>query len=154
MSNYLPSYYYVYGHMHPETEKFVYIGHGSRGRAWIHGSRRTVLRSQDHLDFLEGLNLAGYLPTDWVVIFNRGLTKKVACEIERSLIKNYNPMFNKPQGVYTRVMSKEDVDRAKELRKQGLSYAKIGDELKVSTMTARRAVLDLYKNKEEYLNVK
>lgn len=36
--------YYVYNHVDPRDNNIIYIGHGSKGRAWTHGSKLTILR--------------------------------------------------------------------------------------------------------------
>jgi len=136
--------YYVYGHVDPRTEETIYVGHGCRGRAWIHGSKRTVLRSQDHLDHLESMTQDGFVATDWVVIYNQGLDKTSAAKVERDLIKELRPKYNNQVGGYNLLMTKTLQNTCKELKSKGMSYEKIADELKISAMTARRAVLDLY----------
>lgn len=41
--------YYVYYHVDPDTKDIVYVGHGYKSRAWIHGtSSKYGVRSTEH----------------------------------------------------------------------------------------------------------
>jgi hypothetical protein len=132
--------YYVYKHIDPRTSELLYIGHGCRGRAWIHGSKRSVLRSQDHLDHLEALTQDGFVATDWVEIVTTGLPKKEACKIEQGLIREHKPLYNKPNGKHLLKLTPDQVQKSRELREQGLYYQQIAEIVKVSTMTVYRAL--------------
>ena len=138
--------YYVYKHIDPTTKELLYIGHGCRGRAWIHGSRRSVLRSQDHLDHLECLTQDGFVATDWVFIEQQGLPKKEACKIEQQLIREQNPRYNKSSGKSLLKLTPEQVGNCRQLRKQGLFYNQIATQVQVSTMTVYRALNNQTKN--------
>ena len=138
--------YYVYKHTDPRTDELIYIGHGCRGRAWIHGSEKTVLRSTDHLAHLEAMTQEGFIATDWVEVVNSGLSKKDACKIEQELIRELQPTYNKPQGKHLLKLSKDQLDLCKELREQGLFYHQIAEEVGVSTMTVYRALNGQTKN--------
>ncbi len=149
--NYLPTDYqsfihYVYFHVDPSNGKVFYIGHGCRGRAWIHGSRRTCLRSQDHLDKLENLISQGFLPEDWVFIHKKGLDKRTACLEEQKLIRDLQPEFNLPQGKHLLKINPETLKICRILRNEGLFYNQIADEVGVSTMTVYRALNGQTKN--------
>lgn len=151
MNNYLPTdyqsfIYYVYKHEDPRTGEILYIGHGCRGRAWIHGSRRSVLRSQDHLDHLESLTRDGFIASDWVVIITQGLDKKSACKLEQELIRDVQPLYNKPAGRHLLKMTPEQFVECKVLRDQGLFYHHIAQEVGLSTMTVYRALNGQTKN--------
>ena len=100
MSNHLPTdfIYYVYKHVDPRTDELLYIGHGCRGRAWVHGSDKSVLRSQEHLAYLESMTQDGFVASEWVFVLNSGLTKSDACAIEQDLIRKMKPLYNKTQG--------------------------------------------------------
>ena len=148
MNNYLPTdyIYYVYSHTDPRTDELLYVGHGCRGRAWIHGSKKTCLRSQEHLDHLERMTQAGYLPTDWVGIFQSKLTKSDACSLEQELIRGLSPTYNKPQGKHLLKLTPETYKMCQDLRNTGLYYHQIADEVGVSTMTVYRALNKQTKN--------
>lgn len=141
--------YYVYKHVDPRSGELIYIGHGCRGRAWIHGSRRSVLRSQTHLDHLESMTEDGFIATDWVKIVTSGITKTDACKLEQELIRELKPTYNKPQGLHLLKLSSEDLELCRELRSQGLFYNQIASEVGVSTMTVYRALNGQTKNIQE-----
>jgi hypothetical protein len=138
--------YYVYAHVDPRDDTLLYIGHGCRGRAWIHGSKKTCLRSQPHLDHLESMTACGFIPSDWVVIYHQGLPKKEACKIEQQLIREHKPLYNVPQGKHLLKMTPEMYELCLSLRKDGLFYHEISDEVGVSTMTVYRALNNGTKN--------
>lgn len=148
MNNYLPTdyIYYVYKHIDPRTGELIYIGHGCRGRAWIHGSKRTCLRSQDHLDHLESMISDGLIPSDWVHIVIQGISKKYAATLEQELIRELSPTYNKPQGKHLLKLTPETYRLCQELRDEGLFYNQIADEVGVSTMTVYRALNQKTKN--------
>jgi len=148
MNNYLPTdyIYYVYKHIDPRTKELLYIGHGCRGRAWIHGSRKTCLRSQEHLDHLEEMTHDGFTPDDWVFIQHRKMTKSNACRLENELIRQLNPKYNKPQGKHLLKITPETYELCSLLRQEGLYYNQIADEVGVSTMTVYRALNGQTKN--------
>lgn len=141
-------YHYVYMHVDPNTDELLYVGHGSRGRAWTHGSKHSVLRSQEHLQRLDALTEQGFIPSDWVVIVERNLSKKTASEIEQRIIRDRNPLFNKPQGVSNLKMTMSKLIEAKSLRDEGLTYEQIGKKVGVSTMTVYRGLNNQTKNLE------
>jgi len=151
MNNYLPTDYqafihYVYQHVDPRTDEIIYVGHGSRGRAWTHGSKHTVLRSQEHLDHLESMTQEGFVPSDWVQILHSGLNKPEACVIEQDLIRKIKPRYNKPQGISALKITPEQYQLAQELREYGKYYHEIAYEIGVSTMTVYRALNNQTKN--------
>ena len=138
--------YYVYGHICPITGLILYIGHGCKGRAWLHGSRNTCLRSQEHLDHLNQLTNLGWIPCDWVKIYHKGMSKKEACKTEREMIELHRPTYNKRQGVKNLKMTPDKVEAARKLRGEGLSYDKIGSAIGLSAMTAYRGLNGVTKN--------
>jgi DNA-binding NarL/FixJ family response regulator len=147
-SNLLPTDYihYVYNHTDPRTGEVIYVGHGSRGRAWTHGSKLTALRSQEHLAHLESMTQDGFVPSDWVEIIISGLTKADACRQEQALIRLIQPIYNKPQGLGSLKITPEEYKVAKEMRENGQYYHSIAKELGVSTMTVYRALNNQTKN--------
>lgn len=148
MSNYLPTdyIYYVYKHVDLRTGELLYIGHGCRGRAWIHGSKKNCLRSQEHLDHLESMTADGFIPSDWVEVLEQGLPKSEACKIENNLIRELKPKYNKPQGKHLLKVTPEMYDLCIALREEGLYYHQIAEEVGVSTMTVYRALNGKTKN--------
>jgi len=129
--------YYVYWHRDPTNLKILYVGYGSSSRAWMY---TTPFRSQEHTEYLENLYLNNYLPDDWVVVVQRGLTKFEAMQIEREQIKLHNPIFNKIAGESILKVTPEILEKACDLRAEGLSYSAIADRLNLSTMTIHRAM--------------
>ena len=138
--------YYVYKHTDPRNNEIIYIGHGCRGRAWIHGSKRSCLRSQEHLNHLEDLITHSFLPNDWVEITHRGLNKREACRIENEFIRDVKPKYNKPQGIQHLKVTPDILQECLELHKNGMSYSNIADKVDLSTMTIYRALNNQTKN--------
>lgn len=132
--------HYVYSHTDPRNNEIVYIGHGWKSRAWTNGSYGTVLRSKDHVDWLEEINNEGYLPCDFVHILHRGLSKSEACQKEQDLIREIKPRFNKPLGLGNLKVNKDNFILMNNLRAKGVSYQKIAEEVGLSTMTVYRAI--------------
>lgn len=151
MNNYLPTDYqsfihYVYSHTDPRTDELIYIGHGCRGRAWTHGSDKSVLRSQEHLAHLESMTADGFHAGDWVCILHSGLSKSDACKLEQELIRDLKPTYNKPQGKHLLKLTREQFVLCLEMRNDGISYHDIANEVGVSTMTVYRALNGQTKN--------
>lgn len=148
MSNYLPTdcIYYVYAHNDPRSGELIYIGHGCRGRAWTHGSDKSVLRSQEHLAHLDSMTADGFHAGDWVSIVNSGITKSDACKIEQALIRDLKPTYNKPQGKQNLKLTPEQYNLCLEMRDDGMFYHQIAEEVGVSPMTVYRALNGQTKN--------
>lgn len=148
MSNYLPTdlIYYVYEHVDPRSGELLYIGHGCRGRAWVHGSDKTALRSQEHLAHLESMTQDGFVPSDWVSLHNQGMTKSDACAEEQELIRMLKPTYNKPQGKKALKLTPEQYLFCLQMRQDGLFYHQIAVEVGVSPMTVYRALNGQTKN--------
>ena len=154
-SNYLPTdfIYYVYQHVDPRNNELIYIGHGCRGRAWTHGSDKSVLRSQDHLAHLESMTFDGFTAGDWVTILASGMDKSSACHHEQELIRDFKPKYNKPQGLKNLKLSPDQFTLCQEMREDGMFYSQIADEVGVSAMTVYRALNGQTKNiGEDYAN--
>lgn len=141
--------YYVYKHVDPRSDELLYIGHGARGRAWTNGSKKTALRSQDHLAHLESMTYEGFIPSDWVQIVQQGISKKDACIIEQALIRELNPTYNLPQGKSLLKMDDEKLKRSRGLKDFRTSYAEIALIIGVSPMTVYRALNGQTKNLQE-----
>lgn len=138
--------YYVYSHVDPRDDEVIYVGHGCRGRAWIHGSKRTCLRDQDHLSHLEDLTLNGFLASDWVEVLVSGISKSKACKVEQEFIRDLRPRYNKQMGLSTLKVTEAMFSTMVELREDGMSYKEIGEIIGVSIMTAYRALNNKTKN--------
>lgn len=148
MNNSLPNdlFHYVYEHVDPRTGELLYVGHGSRGRAWTHGSDKTVLRSQEHLAHLESMTQDGFVASEWVNILIQGISKSDACLKEQELIRQLKPLYNKPQGKKALKLTPEQYTLCLQMRQDGLFYYQIADEMGVSTMTIYRALNNQTKN--------
>jgi len=79
----LISNYYVYSHK--SGDEIVYIGVGQKNRAW-----NIVQRKSEHKDFM--LDSLPFLNVD---IFQHNLDSLEAHELERKLIVQHKPKFNK-----------------------------------------------------------
>lgn len=145
MNKELPTIYYVYKHVCPETGKLLYIGQGSKGRAWVYA--QGTLRSKDHDKYLMSLTGKGFISLDWVQIIDKALTKEEAFLLETLLIWDSEefPIFNSKRD-YNCKLNKEDLIKIKSLREKGMSYESIGKEVGLSTMTVFRALTGKTKN--------
>jgi hypothetical protein len=130
------SQYYVYHHKNPQTNEIIYIGSGTAERAWAYNWAYS--RQRDHVDHLHELAAQGYLPCDWVVVVRRGMTRDEARSLEKEEIIQHKPKFNRHKG-YGSFRDPEQAKKAKTLREEGMSFAKIADQLGVTAMTAWRA---------------
>ena len=161
-NNYLPndyqSFYYVYFHVDPDTCKIMYIGMGQKGRAWAitnSGGDNAAYgnRNKDHYEWFVYLESLGYTLNEIVEITAKGLTKQEALALERDLILEHAPKFNKVAGLNNLKITPEKYETALLMRGDGLSYSKIADELDLSTMTIYRALNGKTKNVgEDYGN--
>jgi hypothetical protein len=111
-----------------------------------------VHRSPEHADHLEILYEKGFLPHEWIKFWARGLDKKAALKLERNLIDDLKPKYNRPHGTKTLKFNLEEVKKIKELREDGLFYSHIADEMGCSVMVAHRIVNDLSPRYKELLN--
>lgn len=147
MSNELPTLYqeiyYIYFHVIPETEEIVYIGKGSRGRAWHCAESNS--RGEEHAKWMTDLIFRGYTPDAWVRIIESGLSEEEALEKELVLIHNNKPIFNSKRN-HSCKLDDYDLKEIKRLRELGYSYDSIGKEISVSTMTIYRALNGITKN--------
>ena len=142
--------YYVYEHYNPYSNETVYIGHGSKERAWLIGGDKSASRSPDHHQWITSLLENGFTPDQWVRVLQRDLTKKEACSLEGMLIvESVNkPRFNKLHvtgaNYWSRLRltswSSEQLNEARTLREQGMSYERIAKQIGRSTMRVWRAL--------------
>jgi hypothetical protein len=134
--------YYVYLHVDPETHETLYVGHGSRHRAWVYstapkGGKRYGHRNKQHFDRLLDLTNKGYLPSDWVEIIERGLTKEQAKELEKEMIETYKPLLNRAKGLGSYI-DKDRLKEAQRLKQCGIVGTEASKLLGVSKMTTWR----------------
>ena len=138
--------YYVYCHTHPITKEVVYVGKGSRGRAWHCAESNS--RSQDHAKWMTELLNSGFTPDKWVELLETNLYEDEAFNLEQKYINStfpwpkFNSKFNQAC-----VLTPELVEDMKYLRKkENLSYAKLSEKYSVFTMTIYRAINGQTKN--------
>ena len=127
--------YYVY--VYKEGTDVVYVGMGQKGRAWTCGYMRGD--TEERQTWKEEQIAKGKLPCDWVTVVERGLSKAEAKELEEFMIKELKPKLNRLHNTsYDHRRIPLDLKKIKQLRKAGMSYAKIALKLGVSTMTVYR----------------
>jgi len=127
--------YYVY--VYKEGADVVYVGMGQKGRAWNCGYMKG--ETEERQAWKNKQMEKGKLPCDWVTVVERGLSKTEAKELEEFMIAEIKPRLNKlhnPKYDHRRIPL--DLKKIKQLRKAGVSYAKIALKLGVSTMTVYR----------------
>jgi DNA-binding NarL/FixJ family response regulator len=115
---------YVYTHVHPETNEVFYVGLGSNDRAWAITSKS---RHPDHRAYLLDLVEEGYVASDWTIIVERNLDNNSAFELERRLIVEHQPFFNKDKG--QNQMTSDLKEKAVSMRLKGQSWIEISREL-------------------------
>jgi hypothetical protein len=137
--------YYVYRHAHPITKELIYIGKGSKGRAWVYA--QGMLRSKQHDLYLLDLTIKGYTADSWVEIIASQLTSEEAFTLETELIwsSSPRPLFNSTFSQAC-ILSEEKQKEIDSLRDSLLSYDKIGKQVGVSTMTVYRYLNGQTKN--------
>jgi hypothetical protein len=127
--------YYVY--VYKEGANVVYVGMGQKGRAWNCGYMRG--ETEERQKWKEKQIAKGNLPGDWVTVVERGLSKSEAKELETFMIKEIKPRLNRLHNTnHDHSRTPLDLKKIKQLRKDGVSYAKIALKLGVSTMTVYR----------------
>ena len=135
--------HYVYTHVDPDTDEIVYVGKGSRGRAWAFSSvaepkgGRYGSRSREHTDWYHEKETQGLHPGDLVRIVKVFSTSKEALTYEKELIDRYDPVFNGVTGNPT-ICTKEQATAIAQFREDGMSYADIGNVFGRATMTIHR----------------
>lgn len=138
--------YYVYHHIHPESKEIVYIGVGKFDRAW---TCRGGNRSKEHFQFIKEMEMKKFTLADVVKIYKSGMEKKEAFELERQLIDElrpkYNKLSNKDHWQGNRKFEVETCIFAKALHEMGYGYQRIAFLLgspnyKNSAMSTKRMV--------------
>ena len=127
--------YYVY--VYKEGTDTVYVGMGQKGRAWHCGGMKGD--TEERQAWKEEQIAKGKLPCDWVTVVERGLSKAEAKELEEFMIAEIKPKLNRHHNPnYDHRRTPLDLNKIKQLRKAGVSYAQIALKLGVSTMTVYR----------------
>jgi Mor family transcriptional regulator len=133
--------YYVYVHKEPRARfglPVMYVGMGQRDRAWH--CRDTQRFNPEHMEWLEELFQDEYTMGDIVHIEAKGLSKEDAAVIEKELIAELNPKFNRPMGV-PKKLSEEEINKAwMDRQNTGMSYSELAQGYGVSAMTVWRAL--------------
>ena len=135
--------YYVYTHTDPETNEIVYIGKGSRGRAWHCAESNS--RGEEHALWMNKLIHQGFTPDAWVTLIESALSEEESYKLERELIEKHKPKYNS-RGDAACKLSSFDLEEIKFWRERGLSYEKIAEKVGFSTMTVFRAYNGRTKN--------
>jgi len=131
--------YYVYFHKDLDTNEIVYVGKGSRGRAWH--CAKSNSRSIEHANYLDVLIKTGHTPDEWVEIVESGMSSREAYKLESEIIWSLSifPKYNHKRDNCCILTSEQQSD-IKFMREQGISYTKIANSIDVSTMTVFRFV--------------
>lgn len=82
--------YYIYKHTDPIKNIVMYVGLGQDERAWV--SRN---RSKEHKAWLHTLYADGYTLQDIVDVCAKNMNKKDAMSLEKELVIEHTPVFNK-----------------------------------------------------------
>ena len=138
--------YYVYHHIHPESKDIVYVGVGKFDRAW---TCRGGNRSKEHFQFIKEMEMKNFTLADVVKIHKSGMNKKEAFELERQLIDEIRPIFNKHSNKshwrINRTFSIETCLFAKALHEMGYGYQRIAfllgaSDPKTNHMSTKRMI--------------
>ncbi len=128
--------YYVYIHVDPATKEVLYVGKGTRHRAWVYQeskwTKNEKYRSQPHLRRLCKLVRDGFLPGDWVKIVERSLTNRQALDREKEYIKKLSPTYNAKFGTGYTKLTLAKLKRGISLYKKGIQTAEIARRLGVT----------------------
>lgn len=144
MSNYLPTQYqqmfYVYFHVDPSSGDIVYVGSGTKERAWL--ARASNRQNEEHLAWLRNIETLGHTPDEYVTIVFKSSVKREVLDRETQLIEELKPRFNKTldKWWWCLTLTEEQLEEAKELRKENMSYKNIAAVIGTSTMTVWRAL--------------
>lgn len=136
--------YYVYKHVDPITEEIVYIGYGSRDRAWkfppLSPNFPSANRQPNHIAWMEEKTKEGFIPADWVKIVEKFEYRDLARELESSLIKKIQPKYNLRNCNRSPRRIQEEVIEMKKLYKEGLTLQQIGSKYNISRQTVKRYI--------------
>lgn len=134
------SIHYVYLHTDPRSKEVMYVGSGTKERAWVYSA--TTRNNPDHLAWCIELQHLGYTPDEWVSIELRTRDKEQVLAWERKLIVDLDPDFNRTnrRWDWCLTLSEEQLAAARKYRAEGYSYKIIAREVGTSTMTIYRAL--------------
>lgn len=140
--------HYLYYHVDPDTREVLYVGTGSKERAWL--SRQHNRNNPAHFSWLAELEKQGFTPDAWVEIYFSSFDREEVLALERQRISEIKPMFNYTEK-WTWCLSLTDaqVEKAKELRSTGYTYKAIAKEIDSSTMTVYRLLTGQTKGYEK-----
>ena len=143
---------YVYRHIDPDSGETVYIGMGTSCRAFrVIGGHR----SNEHKEWLESQYSKGNCP---VVFEATGLTKTEAHDLERNLIHEEQPLFNKLSTTsYLNTQRSGDVELwefASLLKESGYTLKQIAELLGLNPETNQMTVSRYIKYHKENINVR
>lgn len=145
--------YYVYQHTDPDTEEIVYVGYGSRDRAWkfppLSPNHPSANRQPNHIAWMELKTAAGYVPSDWVKIVFRSTERNEARKHEAKMIKTLQPRYNLHNCNRSARRTKGDVEEMTKLYESGLTLRQVGDKFDVSRNTVKRYIDGKSKPREE-----
>lgn len=125
--------FYVYYHVEPDTREIVYVGKGTGGRAW--DVTRARGDHKNHQNWMLGLMEKGYVPSDWVVVYSKGLLEEEAFTDEKELLHEIGvTRFNRQTGdrQHQAKMSNEQALEAFKLKEQGWLHKEIAELYGVS----------------------
>jgi len=117
---------------------------GTGARAYSFGSVKdnsTVRygnRDQNHSAYLHELINKGYLPHEWITFVHRNLSRTQALSLEKILIKEQKPRFNKKHGLSILKFNTNDLHIMFKLREEGRLYHEIASKMGCSVMTTYR----------------
>lgn len=145
----LYSKHYVYYHIDPKTNKLMYIGKGSGGRAWQ--CSPTDRHNKKHYDWIKALLEEGYTPEDFVQIVTKDVSCSEALIIESKMIRRWKPEFNNLGVAIDTCLDEKQQKRVIQLREQNISYDRIAQELGVAAMTVHRFYKQRTNNRKEHV---
>lgn len=144
MSEFLPTPYqqfYVYTHKDPATGEIVYVGKGTRERAWICRGHTAGGRSAEHAQWLNHIHERGYTMLDVVSIVESNMEKSPALKKELEMIDALRPLFNKNFSYPRTAVSKAEACAIRELYSKGqCSMSFLANSYGTSTMTIQRII--------------
>lgn len=129
--------HYVYQHRDPHSGEVVYLGSGTQERAW---ATRKSFRRGAHFDWIQNLILEGFVPSDWVEVVAKGLSKEEAHALERHFLLSCVPEFNRTAFGDAHPNSRLSSESAQEIFRRawgGASYTQLALEFGVSKSTVR-----------------
>ena len=136
--------YYVYEHKDPVTKEVVYIGYGSRDRAWkfppISKNYPSANRQPEHILWMEEKTKQGYIVSEWVNILYKAENRDEVRLRETKLIKEFSPRFNLVNCGRCARKTIQEVTEMQALRLQGVIYQEIGKLFGVDRRTAKRYI--------------